>query len=240
MTRRNGRRRGGIARVLRRARRALLIPLLFPVVWVAAYRVVDPPTNYYMIGERMRLSGIEREWRDLGDMSPHLPLAAIAAEDSRFCAHWGIDVAAVRRAIREGDGGRRLRGGSTITQQVAKNVFLWPERSWVRKGLEAGFAVLIEALWPKRRIVEVYLNIAEFDEGVFGVEAAARRHFGKPSADLRRIEAARLAAVLPDPKGRSASRPGGWTRRRAAAIADGAATLERGGGADCVQSAAGA
>ncbi|MEM0942904.1 MAG: transglycosylase domain-containing protein, partial [Pseudomonadota bacterium] len=125
-------------------------------------------------------------------------------------------------------------GGSTISQQTAKNVFLWPDRSWLRKGLEAGFTILIEVTWPKRRILEVYLNVAEFDEGVFGAEAAAWHYFNRPAAELSLTQAARLAAILPDPKGRSAARPGAWTQRRARQIASGAETLRQDGRAACI------
>ncbi|MEM9044154.1 MAG: monofunctional biosynthetic peptidoglycan transglycosylase [Pseudomonadota bacterium] len=211
-----------------------LVLILLPLLWIASYRILNPPTNYYMLSEAWRLGGIERMWRDLDEMSPHLPVAAMAAEDAGFCAHWGLDIEAIERAMAANESGKRLRGGSTITQQVAKNVFLWPERSWTRKGLEAGFAITIEVMWPKDRILEVYLNIAEFDEGIFGVQAASQHYFGKDATDLTRIEAARLAAILPDPKGRSASRPGPWTRRRAASIADGAATLRTQGRSDCI------
>ncbi|MEL6479406.1 MAG: monofunctional biosynthetic peptidoglycan transglycosylase [Pseudomonadota bacterium] len=203
------------------------------VIWVLLYRVIDPPGGYYMLAERWRLGGLSHEWRDLSAMSESLPLAAIAAEDARFCAHSGFDLAAIEAAIEANAAGRRLRGGSTISQQVAKNLFLWPERSWLRKGLEAGFTLLIETLWPKQRIVEIYLNIAEFDEGVFGAGAAARHYFGRDAAGLDQRRASLLAAILPDPKGRSAARPGPWTRNRAASIAAGARTLKAEGRADC-------
>ncbi|MEM1277970.1 MAG: monofunctional biosynthetic peptidoglycan transglycosylase [Pseudomonadota bacterium] len=212
----------------------LLVMILLPLLWIASYRIINPPTNYYMLSEAWRLGGIEREWRDLEEMSAHLPEAAMAAEDSGFCAHFGLDFEAIERALEANKSGKRLRGGSTITQQVAKNAFLWPKRSWTRKGLEAGFAVMIEVMWPKSRIIEIYLNIAEFDEGVFGVQAASQHYFGKDAAKLTRIEASRLAAILPDPKGRSASRPGNWTRNRAASIAKGAATLRGEGRSDCI------
>ena len=157
----------------------------------------------------------------------------MAAEDARFCDHWGFDFAAIREAIEARKGGR-VRGASTISQQVAKNVFLWHGRSWVRKGLEVGFTLLIEAIWPKRRIIEVYLNTAEFAPGVFGAEAAARHHFGREASALTADQAARLAAVLPAPKTRSAAAPSDFVRRRAAAIRDGAATLQAQGRDGCV------
>ena len=154
----------------------------------------------------------------------------MAAEDADFCVHSGFDIAGIRAALADDT---RLRGGSTISQQVAKNVFLWPARSWLRKGLEAGFTVLIEILWPKRRILEVYLNVAEFDAGVFGVEAASRRYFGIGAADMGPQRAARLMAVLPDPKHRSPVSGTAFIRRRGAAIESGAATIREDGRADC-------
>ncbi|MEM8754619.1 MAG: monofunctional biosynthetic peptidoglycan transglycosylase, partial [Pseudomonadota bacterium] len=170
-------------------------------------------------------------WRDLDAISPHLPLATMGGEDARFCAHYGFDFEEIRKALAEED---RRRGAATLTQQVAKNAFLWPDASWTRKGLEAGFALLIEAMWPKRRIMEVYLNVAEWDEGVFGAEAAARRYFGVSASDLSLRQAALLAAILPNPKGRDAAGPSDFVARRAGAIADGAETLRRNGGSDCL------
>jgi monofunctional biosynthetic peptidoglycan transglycosylase len=164
-------------------------------------------------------------------IAPVMARAAVAAEDANFCLHWGFDMGAIRDAIAEGAG----RGASTISQQVVKNVWLWHGRSWPRKALEAAITPLMEAAWPKRRVLEVYLNIAEFDEGVFGVEAAARHHFGVAAADLSAVQAARLAAVLPDPKGRSAARPSDRVRARAASIMDGAATIARDGRAACFE-----
>ena len=211
------------------------IAAVIAVVWVAAYRVIDPPGGFYMLSEAWRLGGVERRWTDLDQMDPDLALAAMAAEDARFCDHAGFDIEAISQAFAENAEGRRLRGGSTISQQVAKNVFLWHQRSWLRKGLEAGFTIVIEVIWPKSRIIEVYLNTVEFDEGVFGAEAAARHYFGQSAGSLSRIQAARLAAVLPDPKGRSAASPGRWTARRANAIASGIGTLAAGSRGGCVR-----
>lgn len=162
-----------------------------------------------------------------------MPRAAMGGEDARFCGHPGFDFEAIRAAMQES--GRR-RGASTITQQVAKNVFLWPGANWLRKGLEAGFTVLIELSWPKWRIMEIYLNVAEMGEGVFGAEAAARRWFGKSAADLSLTEAARIAAILPSPRKRSASQPSSYVRSRTRAIMSGARTLEADGRAECVSS----
>jgi monofunctional biosynthetic peptidoglycan transglycosylase len=165
----------------------------------------------------------------MDEISIHLQRAAVAAEDANFCLHWGFDMNAIRAAIAEG----AARGGSTISQQTVKNAFLWHGRSWARKALEAAITPVMEALWPKRRVLEVYLNIAEFDEGIFGAEAAARHHFGVSAADLTEVQAARLAAVLPAPQSRSASTPSQFVRDRAAAIRDGAATIRADGRDDC-------
>lgn len=229
-------RRASVGEVLRRARRLALRAIIAlaaaVVLWVAIYGVVNPPTTPYMLRESWRLDGIERQWVEIERIAPAMARSAVAAEDANFCLHWGFDVEEIRKAIDAGG----TRGASTITQQVVKNVFLWHGRSWPRKALEAGLTPLVEALWSKRRILEVYLNVAEFDTGVFGVEAAARRYFGVASADLSEEQAARLAAILPDPKGRSAARPSARVNRRAAAIRDGAATIRADGRAGCFES----
>jgi monofunctional biosynthetic peptidoglycan transglycosylase len=204
------------------------------ILWVGAYTVIDPPGGYYLAAEWVRLGHIEREWRDLEDISPDLARAVMAAEDANFCDHWGFDLKAIEQAIEANARGRRVRGASTISQQVAKNLFLWHGRSWLRKGLEAGFTVLIETIWTKRRIVEVYLNIAEFGDGVFGAQAAAQYYFNRDATALTLDQATRLAAVLPDPKGRNPRAATAFMNRRAAAIADGARTLEGEGRAGCV------
>jgi monofunctional biosynthetic peptidoglycan transglycosylase len=157
--------------------------------------------------------------------------AAVAAEDANFCRHWGFDMGAIRTAIAEGSG----RGASTISQQTVKNVFLWQGRSWLRKALEAVLTLLVEAVWTKRRILVVYLNVAEFGEGVFGVEAAARHYFGISAAELTPTQAARLAVVLPNPKVRNPASLNQTLRRRAARIADGAETIRVDGRADCFE-----
>jgi len=208
--------------------------ILLAVLWVLAYRWIDPPGGLYMAAESRRLGGIAHDWRDMEQISPRLARSVMAAEDARFCDHWGFDLEAIRAALRAAEEGGRLRGASTISQQVAKNVFLWQDRSWLRKGLEAGFTGLIEALWPKRRILEIYLNTAEFDAGVFGAEAAAERYFGRPAVALTEVQAARLAAILPAPKARSAARPSDFVRRRAGQIVAGAKTLETSGRDACV------
>ncbi len=219
-----------IGQLWRAVRRIVLIAAALVVALVLLNRWVNPPVTWLMVSEWRRLGAIEREWVPLSAMSPHLPLSAVAAEDANFCTHWGFDFDGIRSALADG---RRLRGGSTISQQVAKNVYLWPARSWLRKGVEAGFTVLIELAWPKRRILEVYLNVAEFDEGVFGVQAASRRHFGMDAADLGPQRAARLMAVLPDPKGRSPVSGTRFIASRGVAIQRGAETIRADGRAAC-------
>lgn len=190
---------------------------------------INPPWGLYMIGEWRRLGGIEHRWVPIEQISPHMLRSAVAAEDANFCLHLGFDMGAIRAAIDAGGS----RGASTISQQVVKNVFLWHGRSWTRKALEAALTPVMELIWSKRRVLEVYLNIAEFDTGVFGVEAAARHYFGVSAAELTALQAARLAAVLPDPQGRNAAQPSEFVARRAQAIMDGAATIARDGRAAC-------
>ena len=225
--------RGPFRRLLRLPLRILLGASALAALWVVAYRFVPPPGGVYMAREAIRLGGIEREWRDFEEISPVLARAVIAAEDSRFCDHFGFDFDAIRAAIEERERGR-FRGASTISQQVAKNVFLWHGRTWLRKGLEAGFTGLIELTWPKRRILEVYLNTVEFAPGVFGAEAAAWHHFGRGADALTPGQAARLAAVLPNPKERDAARPSVWVQQRARSIRAGAETLRAEGRDACV------
>lgn len=224
----------GVRRRWRRVRQALVkavvIAVAAAVLLVMLFRFVNPPPGIHMISERLRLGGIEREWMSLGEMADDLPLSAAAAEDANFCMHSGFDLDGIRSALADGE---RLRGGSTISQQVAKNVFLWPGRTWVRKGLEAGFTVLIEALWPKRRIMEVYLNVAEMGEGVFGVEAAARHYWKTSAARLGPQRSARLMAVLPNPRERSPVSGTRFILRRSAQIEKGAATIRADGRAAC-------
>jgi len=211
--------------------RALAACVAVAILVIVAHRAVDPPRTLYMRQEATRLGGIEHVWVPLAEVAPVMARSVVAAEDANFCAHWGFDMAAIRDAIAEG----AERGASTITQQTVKNVYLWQGRSWVRKALEAVLTPAVEALWPKRRILEVYLNVAEFDEGVFGVEAAAWHYFRAGPDALTPDQAARLAAVLPSPKRRSAAQPSQALRRRAAAIRDGAATIARDGRAACFE-----
>ena len=213
------------------ARGALLV-VAAVLALVALFGVVDPPTTPYMLGEARRLGHVEQAWVPMDGIAPVMARAAVAAEDAEFCNHWGLDLRAIRLAMAEGGD----RGASTISQQVAKNVFLWQGRSWTRKALEAGLTPLLEAFWTKRRILEVYLNVAEFGEGVFGVEAAARRWFGVPASDLTEVQAARLAAILPSPKTRDPANPTDELRARARSILDGAATIAADGRAACFES----
>ncbi len=202
------------------------------VLVVLLYKVVNPPTTLYMFGEGRRLgSGVDHSWVAADAIAPVMLRSVVAAEDANYCTHWGFDMVAIRDAIEAGGN----RGASTISQQVVKNTFLWHGRNYTRKALEAMITPVMEALWSKRRILEVYLNVAEFDQGVFGVGAAARHYFGVGPEALSATQAARLAAILPDPKGRSASDPSNSVRRRAAGIRDGAATIARDGRAACFE-----
>lgn len=202
--------------------------------WVLLYRLVPPPgTPLMLIRWAEEGADAERQWVPLSAISPHLVRAVIAAEDARFCAHHGFDWEAIQEAMEENEDGGPLRGGSTISMQTAKNAFLWPGRTWVRKGVEAGFTLLIETLWPKRRIAEIYLNIVEWGDGLYGAEAAARRHFGKPAAALTRREAALLAVVLPNPRRWNPARPTAYIQGRAATIERRMAVVERDGLDDC-------
>jgi len=198
---------------------------------VLLWAVVNPPATPYMLAESRRLGGVAQDWVPLERIAPVMARAVVAAEDANFCTHWGFDLAAIRATLDAGGRG----GASTISQQVVKNVYLWHGRSWLRKALEAALTPAVELVWSKRRILEVYLNVAEFGEGVFGVEAAARHWFGVSAADLGAVQAARLAAILPDPRGRSPVQPTDFLRRRAARILDGAATIAADGRADCFQ-----
>jgi monofunctional biosynthetic peptidoglycan transglycosylase len=187
---------------------------------VIVFRWVPVPISSMML-QRQAAALFDRDapplrhhWRPLERISPQLALAVIAAEDQNFPDHWGFDLDAIGRAVRHNNRHRRVHGASTISQQVAKNLFLWPGRNWLRKGLEAGLTLMIEATWPKRRILEVYLNIAQFGDGVYGAEAGARL-LGTTAARLTRPQAARLAAVLPSPLYYSARRPSPFVARRA-------------------------
>ncbi|WP_396594092.1 monofunctional biosynthetic peptidoglycan transglycosylase [Brevundimonas sp. R86498] len=213
---------------------ALLILALLPLGGVILHVVVPPPLTVLMAQQLLAGRGLDYRWRGLNDISPHLVTSAIASEDARFCSHGGFDFEAIERALKANENGGRVRGGSTISQQTAKNVFLWPGRDWVRKGLEAGYTVLIETVWSKRRIMEVYLNVAEMGPGIYGAEAAARHWFGKSAADLTPREAARIATILPSPRRYKAANPGPYVRRRAARVQASARVVRNEGLAACV------
>lgn len=219
---------------LRRLWRGLLrvafFALLASSLMVLSLRWVNPPTTLLMLGQWRQHGSIAQEWVPMREMADVLPLSAAAAEDANFCLHHGFDFSGIRDALSDD---RRLRGASTISQQVAKNVFLWPARSWLRKGLEAVLTVQLELLVPKRRIIEVYLNVAEMATGVFGVEAAAQHYWGVGADDLGPQRAARLMAVLPDPRGRSPVSGSSFIVRRGAQIQKGAETIRVDGRADC-------
>lgn len=209
--------------------RLLMAAAMFVLFVVVLYAFVNPPTTAYIISENWRLDQTRREWRDFETISSHMPHAIVAAEDANFCNHWGFDMAAIRDALEDGGG----RGASTISQQTVKNVFLWHGRNWTRKALEASITPIMETVWTKRRILEVYMNVAEFDEGVFGVGAAAPWYFGVDAKDLTMRQASLLAAILPNPKGRSAKRPTAYIQKRARSIAAGAATIHADGRNEC-------
>jgi len=197
----------------------ILAFLLISVLMVVVYRFVPPPITLTMIGDALGGHGIDKTWRPLSDIDRNMPRAAIAGEDSRFCTHHGFDFIAIETAMVRNARGGRIRGGSTISQQTAKNVFLIQGGGYPRKALEAYFTVLIETIWGKRRIMEVYLNVAETGIGTYGVDAAAHRYFGHDASRLSPDEAGRIAAVLPLPKKRAAVAPRGFTRRHGNTIA---------------------
>jgi monofunctional glycosyltransferase len=205
-----------LGRILMALIASFLIASLF---FVALYRLVPPPVTPLMLIRGVEGYGIDKSWRPLNEISSNLVHAAMAGEDAKFCEHHGFDWEAIRAAWRRYEAGaRRLRGASTISMQTAKNVFLWPGRDWLRKGLEAYFTVLIELAWGKPRIIEIYLNVVEWGPGIYGAEAASQFYFHKSAARLNPEEAARLAAVLPDPLKWSPSRPDRYVAGRAAFI----------------------
>jgi monofunctional biosynthetic peptidoglycan transglycosylase len=215
------RRKGEALRLLKKGARYVAYGiagyLALVVFLIFAYRLIDPPGSTLMLIRLLGGTAIERTWVPLERISPNLVRAVIVAEDGRFCEHWGIDFEAIQEAIRRsGDG--TPRGASTISMQVTKNLFLWPSKSYVRKVIELPLTLLIELVWPKRRILEIYLNVAEWGPGVFGAEAAARYHFRRPASRLGEREAALLAAALPNPVRRDAGDPGPRTSSKARVI----------------------
>jgi monofunctional glycosyltransferase len=214
---------------------ALLLFVLLSLLWVLLYRVMNPPITFTMLGDRLSGRHVARDWMSLERIDRDAVRAAIAAEDSKFCSHWGFDQDSIAAAMRRNaKGGSVIRGGSTISQQTAKNAFLWQGGGYFRKGLEAWFTLLIENMWGKRRIMEVYLNVAETGIGTYGVNAGSLRYFNHDAGALSRVEAARIAAVLPLPKKRGATAPKGFTRRYGNAIVARIGVVARDGLDRCV------
>ena len=209
------RRRSGslIGRIVGWIVKMILALILISILWVLAYRFVNPPITFTMLGDIVDGRGAHKQWMPIGEMDRDMVRGVIAAEDGKFCTHHGFDFEAIEDAMKRNASGGRIRGGSTISQQTAKNAFLWQGGGYVRKGVEAWFTFLIEHLWGKRRIMEVYLNLAETGIGTYGVNAGSQRYFGHDASAMSATEAARIAAVLPLPKERGAIAPKGFTRR---------------------------
>ncbi len=214
--------------------KAVFAFLILSILWVLIYRFVPPPITATMIGDLVGGRGVEKDWTPLERIDRDMVRAAIAAEDGKFCQHTGFDADAIAQAMIRNAQGGRIRGGSTIRQQTAKNAFLWQGGGYFRKALEAWFTLLIENMWGKRRIMEVYLNIAETGIGTYGVEAGAQRYFDHGADTMTRTEAARIAAVLPLPKERGAVAPKGFTRRYGNSIAARIGVVARDGLDACV------
>jgi monofunctional biosynthetic peptidoglycan transglycosylase len=208
--------------------------LLFSVLWVLAYRVINPPITATMVGDMIAGRGATRDWMPIEEIDRDMVRAAIAAEDSKFCTHNGFDVEAIESAMKRNASGGRIRGGSTISQQTAKNAFLWQGGGYARKGVEAWFTFLIEHLWDKRRIMEVYLNVAETGIGTYGVNAGSERYYHHDASAMNATEAARIAAVLPLPKERGVLSPKGFTLRYGNSIAARIGVVARDGLDACV------
>jgi monofunctional biosynthetic peptidoglycan transglycosylase len=212
----------------------ILAFLILSILWVLAYRFINPPTTITMVGDVIAGRGAHKEWMPIGQIDRDMVRAAIAAEDSKFCSHHGFDFDAIEDAMKRNASGGRIRGGSTISQQTAKNAFLWQGGGYARKGVEAWFTFLIEHLWGKRRIMEVYLNVAETGIGTYGVNAGSQRYFGHDASAMSPTEAARIAAILPLPKERGAIAPKGFTRRYGNTIAARIGVVARDGLDVCV------
>jgi len=209
----------------------VFIALIFfiPLYFVIIFGIYNPNAGFYMGNEARRLGEIKQNWVEIEKLPPVVIRSLIAAEDANFCKHFGFDIDAIFKAIESGSS----RGASTITQQVAKNVFLWHGRTYLRKGLEAGFTILIELVWTKKRILEVYLNVAEFDEGVFGIGAASKHYFNINPNSITPLQAARLMAILPDPKNRSPNKPSKFLHTKTKRIISGSETILIDGRASC-------
>jgi monofunctional biosynthetic peptidoglycan transglycosylase len=229
------RRKGSvIGRILGWMIKLILALFLTSILWVLAYRFVNPPLTFNMVGDLVHGRGAHKEWMPITKIDRDMVRASIAAEDSKFCTHHGFDFEAIEDAMKRNASGGRIRGGSTISQQTAKNAFLWNGGGYARKGVEAWFTFLIEHLWGKQRIMEVYLNLAETGIGTYGVNAGSERYFGHDSSAMSATEAARIAAVLPLPKEREAIAPKGFTRRYGNIIAARIPAVARDGLDACV------
>ncbi len=224
-----------IRRAFRLTFRAVVAFVILSVLWVLIYRVVPVPYTFTMLGDRLSGTSVTKQWEPLDRIDPAMARAAIAGEDARFCLHHGFDVEAIAAAAKRNARGGRIRGGSTISQQTAKNVFLFQRGGYLRKAAEAWFTLLIETLWGKRRIMEVYLNVAETGIGTYGVEAGAQRYFGHGADRLSPTEAARIAAILPLPKKRDAVDPHGFVRRHGNKLARYEGVVRRSGLDGCLR-----
>ena len=223
-----------LGRILGWIVKLVLAFFIISILWVLAYRLVPPPITITMIGDVFAGRGLHKDWMPIGQIDRDMVRAAIAAEDSKFCSHHGFDFEAIEDAMKRNASGGRIRGGSTISQQTAKNAFLWNGGGYARKGVEAWFTFLIEHLWGKRRIMEVYLNLAETGIGTYGVNAGSQRYFGHDASAMSATEAARIAAILPLPKKRGAIAPKGFTRRYGNTIAARIGVVGRDGLDACV------
>ena len=224
--------RSGLGRGLRLGLRGLGVVAVAFLLLVGLLTFVNPPLTHTMFAEWRRLGAIERQWVDADEIAPAMMRSVVAAEDANFCLHWGFDISAIRVALEDG----ARRGASTLSQQTVKNVFLWQGRSWARKALEALMTPVVEAVWSKRRILEVYLNVAEFGEGIFGIEAAAQHYYGIAASGIGPEQAARLALLLPNPRARdprALPEPFGRAIRR---VMQGAETIRVDGRSGCFES----
>ena len=232
--RRRGGGRSGGGGIFRFLFKTILGLFLFSILWVLAYRFINPPITATMLGDVVGGRGAARDWMSLNTIDRDMVRAAIGAEDSKYCSHNGFDIEAIEDAMKRNASGGRIRGGSTISQQTAKNVFLWQGGGYARKAAEAYFTFLIEHLWDKRRIMEVYLNVAETGIGTYGANAASMRYFGHDASAMSPTEAARIAAILPLPKKRGAVTPKGFTLRYGNSIAARVGVVARDGLDACV------
>lgn len=225
--------KGILKKILRIIRFSVFFFFISTVFVTILYRFIPPPVTPLMVirlGEQVfdgQSLKLQKDWERLNQISPHMVQAVVASEDNNFEKHFGIDFEAIKKAQKLNKKGKTLRGASTISQQTAKNVFLWPARSWLRKGLEVYFTGLIEIFWGKKRIMEVYLNVIEMGDGIYGVEAASQYYFRKPAKDLNRSEAALIAAILPNPRIYSAKNPSPYIQRKQGRIMRAMNRIER-------------